>query len=199
MQAGLSSGEYLEGKFIFMWALATRIVHKGRQLVSLSSIQVSDDTNTVDMIISELKKNNLNPFPIYTQSLRDPVAAGIIEESFKQEPPSLIINSTGFSVSSPGANRKKSPFEIPEYVADADGVLTPIFTWTLDEGEEGYDDFVLGDGMEMANLVPSNIMYDQTGDILTVEQLLYGLMLPSGNDAAFALAQFFGKQLFRRK
>ena len=39
----------------------------------------------------------------------------------------------------------------------------------------------------------------ETGDILTVEQLLYGLMLPSGNDAAFALAQFFGKQLFRRK
>ena len=28
----------------------------------------------------------------------------------------------------------------------------------------------------------------ETGDVLTVEQLLYGLMLPSGNDAAFALA-----------
>lgn len=28
----------------------------------------------------------------------------------------------------------------------------------------------------------------ETGDILTVEQLLYGMMLPSGNDAAFALA-----------
>ena len=39
----------------------------------------------------------------------------------------------------------------------------------------------------------------ETGDILSVEQLLYGLMLPSGNDAAFALAQFFGRQLFRRK
>lgn len=28
----------------------------------------------------------------------------------------------------------------------------------------------------------------RTGDILSVEKLLYGLMLPSGNDAAFALA-----------
>jgi len=28
----------------------------------------------------------------------------------------------------------------------------------------------------------------QTGDFLTVENLLYGLMLPSGNDAAFALS-----------
>lgn len=39
----------------------------------------------------------------------------------------------------------------------------------------------------------------ETGDILTIEQLLYGLMLPSGNDAAFALSQFFGKILFRKK
>lgn len=28
----------------------------------------------------------------------------------------------------------------------------------------------------------------KTGDLLTVEKLLYALMLPSGNDAAFALA-----------
>ena len=39
----------------------------------------------------------------------------------------------------------------------------------------------------------------EAGDILTIEQLLYGLMLPSGNDAAFALAQYFGKLLFRKK
>lgn len=28
----------------------------------------------------------------------------------------------------------------------------------------------------------------QAGDILNIEELLYGLMLPSGNDAAVALA-----------
>jgi D-alanyl-D-alanine carboxypeptidase len=28
----------------------------------------------------------------------------------------------------------------------------------------------------------------ETGDILSVEHMLYGLMLPSGNDAAFALS-----------
>lgn len=36
----------------------------------------------------------------------------------------------------------------------------------------------------------------EEGDQLTVEQLLYGLMLPSGNDAAFALAQYFGEKLY---
>jgi D-alanyl-D-alanine carboxypeptidase (penicillin-binding protein 5/6) len=30
------------------------------------------------------------------------------------------------------------------------------------------------------------------GDLLSVEQLLYGLMLPSGNDAAIVLAKWAG-------
>lgn len=32
----------------------------------------------------------------------------------------------------------------------------------------------------------------QAGDNLTINELLYGLMLPSGNDAAHALALYFG-------
>lgn len=37
------------------------------------------------------------------------------------------------------------------------------------------------------------------GDYLTVEQLFYGLMLPSGNDAAHCLAQYFGSLLLNAK
>ena len=37
------------------------------------------------------------------------------------------------------------------------------------------------------------------GDIMTVEQLIYGMMLPSGNDAAYAMAEFFGTVLKERK
>ena len=33
------------------------------------------------------------------------------------------------------------------------------------------------------------------GDELTILDLLYGLLLPSGNDAGIALAQYFGKFL----
>lgn len=35
----------------------------------------------------------------------------------------------------------------------------------------------------------------QRGDTLTVEELFYGLMLPSGNDAGYVLAQHFGEKL----
>lgn len=37
------------------------------------------------------------------------------------------------------------------------------------------------------------------GDKLTVLQLLYGLLLPSGNDAAIALAYYFGTLLLEDK
>lgn len=39
----------------------------------------------------------------------------------------------------------------------------------------------------------------QEGDILTLFQLFYGMMLPSGNDAAFALAEYFGQILKNKK
>ena len=31
---------------------------------------------------------------------------------------------------------------------------------------------------------------------LSIHELLFGLMLPSGNDAAFALSQYFGQRLY---
>jgi D-alanyl-D-alanine carboxypeptidase len=36
------------------------------------------------------------------------------------------------------------------------------------------------------------------GDILTLKDLLYGMMLPSGNDAAFAIAEYFGRLLYKK-
>ena len=35
----------------------------------------------------------------------------------------------------------------------------------------------------------------KTGDEVTIQSLFYGLMLPSGNDAAWALAEYFGLKL----
>jgi serine-type D-Ala-D-Ala carboxypeptidase (penicillin-binding protein 5/6) len=50
--------------------------------------------------------------------------------------------------------------------------------------KRAYRDYVADEGASTADL--------QTGDQLTVEQLLYGMMLPSGCDAAYALADTFG-------
>ena len=57
-----------------------------------------------------------------------------------------------------------------------------------------------GEGIEMkvsktASAVIGHTANLKTGDLMTVEWLMYGLMLPSGNDAAWQLAEFFGEIL----
>lgn len=38
----------------------------------------------------------------------------------------------------------------------------------------------------------------RAGDMVSYEDLLYGVMLPSGNDAAFTLAEHIGKVVYLR-
>ena len=62
----------------------------------------SGNTEPVDAMISALRKRGLNPLPIYLQSLKEPVSAGIVTQTFRDAPPDVILNATGFAVSSPG-------------------------------------------------------------------------------------------------
>jgi D-alanyl-D-alanine carboxypeptidase len=39
----------------------------------------------------------------------------------------------------------------------------------------------------------------EAGDLLTIEDLLYGLMLPSGNDASICIAELMGKMIQKCK
>jgi D-alanyl-D-alanine carboxypeptidase (penicillin-binding protein 5/6) len=50
--------------------------------------------------------------------------------------------------------------------------------------QQAYSDYIVANGASSAHLI--------VGDKLTVNQLLYALMLPSGCDAAYALADTFG-------
>ena len=47
--------------------------------------------------------------------------------------------------------------------------------------------------------IPGTTASLREGDVLSVYQLFYGMMLPSGNDAAFALAEYFGEVLKQKK
>jgi serine-type D-Ala-D-Ala carboxypeptidase (penicillin-binding protein 5/6) len=51
----------------------------------------------------------------------------------------------------------------------------------------------------IASNIRGTTAFLKQGDTFTAEQLMYGMMLPSGNDAAFALAKHFGKMLFNKK
>ncbi len=57
------------------------------------------------------------------------------------------------------------------------------------------DDEVVVVASDTVDITVFSHMGLQAGDTLTVEQLLYGLLVPSGNDAANALARSVGEEL----
>ncbi|NQV46662.1 MAG: cobaltochelatase subunit CobN [Rhodospirillaceae bacterium] len=78
-------------------------------LVFYRALLQAGNLKTIDAIIEALLEAKLNPLPIYVASLKDPVAAATIDEIFKDHKPDVILNTTGFAVSSPGAEHIPTP------------------------------------------------------------------------------------------
>ncbi len=92
-----------------------------RSLVQASNLDV------IDALVTELVANNLNPLPIFVASLKDPVAAALVEDWLSETDADLILNTTGFAISVPGSERKGGPF---------DAVDAPVFQVVLSGGGE---------------------------------------------------------------
>ena len=67
----------------------------------------------VDGLVAALAGCGVNPLPIFAASLKEPVAAESVAGLLAAAPPAVILNATGFAVSSPGAERKKGPVDGP--------------------------------------------------------------------------------------
>ncbi len=65
----------------------------------------------IDALIDGLAKAGMNALPVFVASLKDPVAAAVLEEVLQDAPPDVILNATGFSVSVPGVDRTPGPFD----------------------------------------------------------------------------------------
>ncbi|MDP6883956.1 MAG: cobaltochelatase subunit CobN, partial [Rhodospirillales bacterium] len=81
----------------------------------------------VDALIRQLRAEGMNPLPVYTQSLKDAVSAGIMTGLLQDARPDVILNATGFAVSSPGHGRRESPF---------DGAACPVLQVVFAGGTE---------------------------------------------------------------
>jgi cobaltochelatase CobN len=75
------------------------------------ALMQSGDLEPVDALIAALRARGLNPLPIYVQSLKDGVSAGVVSGAFAEAPPDVILNATGFAVSTPGAEKSETPFD----------------------------------------------------------------------------------------
>lgn len=83
----------------------------------------SGETAPVEAMVDALKEQGLIPLPVFVSSLKDQVSVDTLRAIFTRFPPSVVINTTGFAVSTPGAEK-------PSTVLDETGavVLQAIFS-----------------------------------------------------------------------
>ncbi|MBB3655508.1 cobaltochelatase CobN [Rhizobium sp. BK650] len=83
----------------------------------------SGETRPVEALIEALQAKGLRPLPVFAYSLKDPISKGILESIFAELNPDVVINTTGFAVSAPGADREPTVLEANDAV-----VLQAIFS-----------------------------------------------------------------------
>ncbi|MEM7173401.1 MAG: cobaltochelatase subunit CobN, partial [Pseudomonadota bacterium] len=70
----------------------------------------------IDDLVRALRGRGVNPLPIFCASLKEPVSAGTVEQLLRDSGAGLVLNGTGFAVSSPSTgleevSRRASPLE----------------------------------------------------------------------------------------
>ncbi len=65
----------------------------------------------IDQLVAALSAVGVNALPIYVSSLKDPTSAELLERLLVESGAGLVLNGSGFAVSSPGAARKSTPFD----------------------------------------------------------------------------------------
>ncbi len=83
----------------------------------------SGETKPVEALIEALAAEGMRPLPVFVYSLKDAVSIGILESVFGEAPPDVVINTTGFAVSAPGADRQPTVLESNERRRSAGDLL----------------------------------------------------------------------------
>ncbi|MDL2397700.1 cobaltochelatase subunit CobN [Rhizobium mayense] len=91
----------------------------------------SGETKPVEAMIEALIAEGMRPLPVFAYSLKDPVSVGILESVFAELKPDVVVNTTGFAVSAPGADRQPTVLEASDAV-----VLQAIFSASSREAWE---------------------------------------------------------------
>ncbi len=117
----------------------------------------SGQTTVIEALCSALKEKGLAPLPVFVSSLKDPVSVAIVERLFEAHPPDIIINLTGFAVSSPSGERKPT-------VLDSTGaiVLQAVLAGTSREAWEASSQ-----GLSARDLAMNVALPEVDGRVLT--------------------------------
>lgn len=80
-------------------------------IVFYRALVQAGNTAVIDELVRQLNDAGMNALPVYVSSLKDAVSAAVLEDAFAEASVDVILNGTGFAVSTPGADRTETPFD----------------------------------------------------------------------------------------
>jgi len=80
-------------------------------IIFYRSVLQAGSTAPVDGLVDALARVKVNAMPIFCTSLKDAACADTIASLLDEAAVDLVINATGFSLASPGGERKTTPFD----------------------------------------------------------------------------------------
>ena len=89
-----------------------RIWTPGRPVAALvfyRALVQADNVAPVRALIESLDRHGIDCLPVYCTSLKDPVSAGVVESLLAESEAGIVLNGTGFAVSTPGRPAVDSP------------------------------------------------------------------------------------------
>ena len=78
-------------------------------LVFYRALVQADNVAPVRALIESLDRHGIDCLPVYCTSLKDPVSAGVVESLLAESEAGIVLNGTGFAVSTPGRPAVDSP------------------------------------------------------------------------------------------
>jgi cobaltochelatase CobN len=111
----LRAGLYWPGLARPTLADLRRAWRPGRPLAALvfyRALVQAGDLAAIDALIGALDEAGLDALPIFTASLKDPVAAPLVRHLLAEAVPTVVLNATGFAVSGHG-HRRPTPLDEP--------------------------------------------------------------------------------------
>jgi cobaltochelatase CobN len=79
-------------------------------LVFYRAMVQSGDLALIDAIIAALDEAGLNCLAMHVAGLKDPDVQAVVEAALARHPVSIVLNLTGFAVTTPGAAASRTPF-----------------------------------------------------------------------------------------
>ncbi len=126
-------------------------------LVFYRALLQAGNLAVIDALIAALSEAGLNPLPLYATSLKDPVAGELVASAIAEAKPAVILNGTGFALSTPGAEAISTPF---------DGADAPVLQLVFASGSE--EEWREGNrGLSARDLAMQVVLPEVDGRILT--------------------------------